>query len=317
MTFTPQKQSFTGKIREARIGGSSSQISIGGENTLPLHSFEGDIPNPPAIAIEIWDEKPEDWAEELSKHYGDVYDDPVKWAKKAVEQFGADLICIRLASTDPNGSNKSADEAAKTVAAVANAVDVPLIVCGSGSVENDADVLKKASEAAQGKNVLLGQAEDSNYRPIAAAAMGYKHSLISATPIDVNLAKQLNILINNLGLDFSNIVMGQSSTGSLGYGLEYAYSVMERDKLAALQQNDMTMAVPLVANLGLEAWKAKEAKISQEEMPEWGDAEKRGILWEAITALAFVISGANLLIMRHPEAVKLVKKTVQELSKSL
>lgn len=314
MAFTAQKQSFSGKIREVKIGEGPKAVTIGGENTLPFHSFEGEVPNPPVIAIEVWDQKPE-WPDALMEEYGDALNDPIAWAKKAVES-GADIISLHLISADPNGTNRSVDDVASTVVAVADAIDVPLIVYGCGNLEKDADVLKKAAEVTQNKNVLLAQAEEENYRPITAAAMGYKHSVVSATPIDVNLAKQLNILINNLGLDFTNIVMGQCSTGSLGYGLEYAYSVMERDKLAALQQNDATMQVPLLANLGADAWKAKEAKTSQEEMPAWGDATKRGILWEAVTALAFVISGANVLIMRHPKAVELVKKSISELSKS-
>lgn len=315
MAFTAQKQTFSGKIREIKIGDGAGAVTIGGENTLPFHGFEGDIPNLPVVAIEVWDQRPDSWPDALIAEYSDVMDDPVAWAKKGVEA-GADMISLHLTSADPNGANKSIDEAANVVAAVADAVNVPLIVYGCGNLEKDAEVLKKAAEIAQNKTVLLAQAEEENYRPITAAAMGYKHSVVSATPIDVNLAKQLNILINNLGLDFSNIVMGQCSTGSLGYGLEYAYSVMERDKLAALQQNDTTMQVPLLANLGADAWKAKEARMPEEEMPAWGDSRKRGILWEAITALAFVISGANILIMRHPKAVELVKKSITQLSKS-
>lgn len=314
MAFIAQKQSFSGKIREIKIGDGPNAVTIGGENTLPFHGFEGEIPNQPVVAIEIWDQKPE-WPDALMDEYGDALNDPVAWAKKAAES-GADIISLHLISADPNGANRSVEDVANTVAAVADAVDIPLIVYGCGNIEKDAEVLKKAAEVTQNKNVLLAQAEEENYRPITAAAMGYKHSVVSATPIDVNLAKQLNILINNLGLDFTSIVMGQCSTGSLGYGLEYAYSVMERDKLAALQQNDATMQVPLLANLGADVWKTKEAKTSEEEMPAWGDAVKRGILWEAVTALAFVISGANVLIMRHPKAVELVKKSIAQLSKS-
>lgn len=314
MAFTAQKQTFSGKIREVVIGADGSAVKIGGENTLPFHSFEGSIPNKPLIAMEVWDEAPTNWPEVLIKNFEDVKNDPAAWAKKCVEQYGADLISLHLVSTDPNETNRSADEAAKSVTAVLGAVNVPLIVFGCGNVEKDAEVLKKVSEVAQGKNVLLGQAQEENFKPITATALGYKQNIVSATPIDVNLAKQLNILINNLGLPLDNVVMGQCSTGSLGYGLEYAYSVMERDKLAALQQNDATMQVPLLANLGVDAWKAKEAKTPEEEMPAWGDAEKRGIIWEALTAMAFVISGANVLVMRHPRAVSLVKKTIDSLS---
>jgi acetyl-CoA decarbonylase/synthase complex subunit delta len=314
MAFMAQKQTFSGKIREVTIGGDGSSVKIGGENTLPFHGFEGQIPNKPLIAMEVWDEAPSNWPEALIKNYEDVKNDPAAWAKKCVEQYGADLISLHLVSTDPNGTNRSVDDAAETVKAVLAAVSVPLIIFGGGNLDKDAEVLKKVSEVAQGKNVLLGQAQEENYKSITAAAMGYKQNIVSATPIDVNLAKQLNILISNLGLPLENVVMGQCSTGALGYGLEYAYSVMERDKLAALQQNDATMQVPLLANLGVDAWKAKEAKTSEADMPAWGDAEKRGIIWEALTAMAYLISGANVLIMRHPQSAALVKKAVDSLS---
>lgn len=314
MAFTAQKNSFSGKIREISLGAGEGAVKIGGENTLPFHSFEGSIPNKPLIAMEVWDEEPADWPSALLKNFDDVKSDPLAWAKKCIDEYKADLISLHLVSTDPNKSNKSVDEAVNTVKTVVGSINVPLIVFGSGNTEKDVDLLKKVAEVCQGKNVLLGQAEEENYKPITAAAMGYNQNVISATPIDVNLAKQLNILITNLGLPSEKIVMGQCSTGALGYGLEYAYSVMERDKLAALQQNDATMQMPLIANLGIDAWKSKEAKTPQADMPAWGDEEKRGIVWEALTAMAFLMSGANLLIMRHPKAVSLIKTAIDSLS---
>ncbi len=219
---------------------------------------------------------------------------------------------MQLAGTDPNGENRSSEDAVATVKAISDAVSIPLVVYGSGNVEKDAEVLKKVGGAATSESMIIGPAVEENYKPTTAAAMGYNHVVAGNTPIDVNMAKQLNILMTQLGLDAQKIII-DPTTGALGYGLEYSYSVMERLKLAALQQDDKMTQMPMISNLGKEAWRAKEAKIGQDEEPTWGDAKKRGILWEAITAVSLLISGANILIMRHPEAVKLVRKTLEKL----
>lgn len=313
MAFEKPIDSYSGKIREVEIGPSGKSLKAGGESTLPFYSFEGETPNPLLIAMEVYDRRPEDWAEAVVAPISDVIDDPVAWAKKCVETFNADMICVQLLSTDPNRENSSAEEAAELVKKVAGAINVPLIVYGSGNLEKDPEILRAVSEACSGMDLLIGPAQEDNYKQIVAPALAYKHKVIAQTPIDVNLAKQLNILIGNVGLSPESIVM-DPSTGALGYGLEYTYSVIERDRLAALIQNDEKMQQPIVCNLGKEAWKVKEAKISAKDEPLFGDEEKRGILWEAVTAYSLVLAGANILIMRHPEAVTLVRRIVKMLS---
>lgn len=311
MSFQAPTESYSGKIREIKLG-SETQVAVGGENTLPFYTFEGSIPNGPKIAMEVYDTEPVNWAGELKEVIGDVWGDPVAWAKKCESEFGADMICLQLAGTDPNGANRSVDEAVATVKAVIDAVSIPVMVYGSGNADKDSEVLKAVAEATQGKNVAIGPAVEDNYKSIAAAAIGFGSKVAGETPIDVNMAKQLNILMSNLGVSVDNLLV-DPSTGALGYGLEYCFSVNERIKLAALTQNDNMLQSPTIGNLGREVWKAKEAKISQEEAPQWGDQKKRGIIWETLTATAVMLSGADILIMRHPEAVRLIKNAIAEL----
>jgi acetyl-CoA decarbonylase/synthase complex subunit delta len=259
--------------------------------------------------MEIWDMEPEEWAEAALSPFKDVISDPAAWAKKCVEEYGADMIVLQLKSTDPNGNDASADEAAATVKKVLAAIDVPLIVWGTASVEKDEEVLKKIAEECQGKNLILGPVEDKNHKGIGAAAMGFGHTVIASSPIDVNLAKQCNILLENLGVSMDKMII-DPTTGGLGYGLEYSYSVMERIRMAALAQGDDKLQLPMINNLGNEVWKCKEAKQPIDEAPNLGDPEKRGILMEAVGAVAYLMSGADVLIMRHPESIRLVKSYI-------
>jgi acetyl-CoA decarbonylase/synthase complex subunit delta len=311
MAFQAPVEPSSGKIREMTLG-TKKTVTVGGENTLPFHTFEGAQPHGPKLAMEVYDVKPSGWAEELASVLGDVWSDPAAWAKKCEGTFGADMICLQLAGTDPNGANRSVEEAVATVKAVADAISVPLIVYGSGNAEKDAAVLKAVAEAMQGRNVVIGPAVEENYKSIGAAAMGFGAKVSGETPIDVNLAKQLNIMLSNLGVSLDNLLI-DPSTGALGYGLEYCFSIHERIKLAALKQNDAMLQSPAVANLGKEVWKTKEARIRREEAPQWGDARKRGIMWETLTATAVMLAGADILILRHPETVRLVRKTAAEL----
>lgn len=311
MAFQAPVETSTAKIRELTLG-SKKTVAVGGQNALAFHSFEGTLPNAPKIAMEVFDTTPADWADELKSVLGDVWGDPVAWAKKCEGAFGADLICLQLAGTDPNGANRSVADAVATVKAVVDAISVPLMVYGSGNHEKDAELLKAVAEATQGKNVVIGLAVEDNYKSIGAAAMGFGAKVSGETPIDVNMAKQLNILLTNLGVPLDGLLI-DPSTGALGYGLEYCFSIHERIKLAALRQNDSMLQAPTIANLAKEVWRAKEAKISQAEAPQWGDARKRGIVWETLTATAVMMAGADILIMRHPEAVQLIRKTIAEL----
>lgn len=308
------KINYTGKIKEVTLGVGSKVITVGGETMYPFHLFEGQMPNPPRIAMEVYDAPPEEWPEAALEPFQDVINDPVAWAKKCINVYGAEMICLQLASTDPNGLNRPAAEAAAIAQKVAEAVDVPLIVWGCGNDEKDADTLRRVAELCAGKNLILGPVGEKNYKQIGAGAIGYKHTIVASTPIDVNLAKQLNVLLGNLGVPDGQILV-DPTTGGLGYGIEYTYSVMERDRMAALTQQDERLQFPLVCNLAKEVWKTKEAKMSKDEAPLLGDPKKRGILMEAITAMVLLLAGANILIMRHPEAIKLVKDTIAQLLK--
>ncbi len=314
MAFEIPKQSYSGKIKHVTIGKGGKAITLGGEASYPFYIFEGEMPHAPRIAVEVWDKDPvEEWAGPCYEPIKDVAKDPVAWAKKCVSDFGADAVALILVSTDPNGDNASPEAAAATAKKVADAIDVPLIVYGTSNVDKDAEVLAAVAEACADKNLIIGPVQDKNYKKIGAAALGYNHTVIANSPIDVNLAKQLNILLGQLGVKDSHILV-DPTTGGLGYGMEYTYSVMERDRMAALTQEDEKLQLPIVTYLGQEVWKVKECKQTNEEAPQLGDQTKRGILMEAITAVDLLLAGADLLIMRHPEAVKLTRSMVQELT---
>jgi len=307
------KVSYTGKIKEIPLGDPAKKLSVGGDEAYPFYSFEGGFANPPRVAMDVPDVPPEEAAETLKKHFGDVWNDPAAWAQKCVKEYGAELIDLELVSTDPNGLNRSPEEAIEVVKKVADAIDVPLIVYGTANVEKDSEVLRQICEACEGKHLLVGPVQEGNYKKIGAAAIAYHHTVIANSPIDINLAKQLNILLGNLGVPEQQILI-DPTTGALGYGIEYSYSVMERIRMAALVQEDDKLQLPMICNVGREVWKTKEAKLSTEEAPELGDPESRGILLEAITAETLLMAGANIVILRHPESVKLIKKLIQDLS---
>ncbi|MHB1343302.1 MAG: acetyl-CoA decarbonylase/synthase complex subunit delta [Thermoleophilia bacterium] len=308
LAFQAPTETYKGAIRQADLAG----VAVGGETAFPFHTFEGEMPNDPKLAFEVWDIAPDDWSSTLNGVYGEVFGDPVAWAKKAVADFGADMIYLRLRSTDPNGAGRAPAEAAAAAKAVVEAVDVPVIVVGSGDIERDPEVLKVVAETLADHKVVIGNAEEDTYRSIGAAAMGYQHGVVAFSPMDVNLAKQLNVLLSQLGLDEGAILM-DPTTGALGYGLEYAYTVFERDRLAALSQNDPKMQMPIVATVGQEAWKAKETKVGEDELPGTGDMVTRGLMWESLTAVALLLAGANIVVLRHPDSAGLIRKAVASL----
>jgi len=320
--MTPEKEvaveipkiNYTGKIKEVTLGVGDKAVTVGGETMYPLHLFEGQMPHPPRIAMEVYDFPPEDWPEAALEPFKDVVGNPVAWAKKCITTYGAEMICLQLASTDPNGMNRPSEEAAAIAKQVADAVTVPLIVWGCANDEKDADTLRRVAELCEGKNLIIGPVGEKNYRQIGAGAIAYKHTLVASSPIDVNLAKQLNVLLGNLGVPDGQILV-DPTIGGLGYGIEYTYSVMERDRMAALTQQDERLQFPLVCNLAKEVWKTKEAKLSQADEPRLGDPKKRGILMEAVTAMILLLAGGNILVMRHPEAIGLVKGMIGDLLK--
>jgi len=313
LTFQPSKQVYSGKIREVTLGSGDKAITVGGKGVYSFHSFEGSIPNAPRIAMEVWDKDPtEDWSEAAKAPFSGVLGDPAAWARKCVDAYGAEIIVVQTKSADPNGDNRAAAEVAATVKKVVDAVDVPVIVWGVANHEKDVDVLKQVAENCSGKRAALCPVEEGDYKQIGAACLGYKQVAVASSPIDVNLAKQLNILLGNLGVSQDDLII-DPTTGGLGYGLEYTYSVMERIVQAALTQEDDKLQQPIIANVANETWKCKESNLSAEDAPELGDPTKRGVLMEAITAVDLLIAGADVVVMRHPEAVKLVKKYIAKM----
>jgi len=296
------KDVTTEKIREIVIGEGEKSLKIGEENCLPFYLFDGHMGNGVKIAMEILDVKPEDWPESLAKYFSDVFHDPALWAKKCVEVYSAEAICLYLQGTDPNYLNLDAEHAKQVVKKVTDSVDVPVIIWGSGNSEKDVKIIKEVAELIGGKGIAIGPILESNYRTLAAVAMGYNLPVIASSPIDVNLAKQLNILLENMGLPLDKIIM-DPSIGALGYGIEYAYSVMERIRIAALYYNDTTLQSPFVCAVGREVWATKEAQLPTDDI--FGEQETRGVLMEAITAVVLSLAGGDLLIMRHPKAIEL------------
>jgi len=315
MALEIPKTSYSGKIKEISLGKGDKSVKVGGETAYPFYIFEGEMTNLPKIAMEVFDCPPEEWPEAALEPFAGVTDDPVAWAKKCVDDYGAEMICLQLLSTDPNGLDREVDEAAEVVKKVADAVDVPLIVWGTANHEKDTEVLRKVAEVCQGRDLIIGPVEEGDHKRIGAAALAYHHTVAASTPIDINLAKQLNILLGNLGVPDDLLVMDSTVSG-IGYGIEYAYSVMERIRMAALTQQDEKLQFPLICNIGREVWKSKEVKISEEEDPKLGDAKKRGILLEAMSAMVLLLAGGDVLIMRHPEAIRLVREMMTELAAS-
>ena len=312
------KKTWTNPINAMTIGATgeeggtrTSTVTLGGETTLPFYHFEGAMPNTPVVAMEVWDIAPEEWPDPVKEPFADVMADPGAWAKKCVDEYGADLICLRLKGCDPNGENKSAEDATAATKRVLESVGVPLIIWGCGNTDKDNEVFPAVAEAASGENCLLGTITEDNYKTLTALGIAYNHKLIAESPVDINMAKQVNILALDVGFPAESILI-YPSTGALGYGIEYVYSIMERLRIAGLK-GDKVVAMPILCDIGIEVWGVKEAKAPQSEVPEWGDAKLRGPLWEAATAYVYLLAGADVLIMRHPEAVRMAKETIGRL----
>ncbi len=305
------KDKWNGKVREVRIGATAAEggtraktVVVGGQTSMPYLHFETATPNPPVIAIEIKSRKPEDWSPLLYQAWGEAMQHPADWAH-AAQIAGADLLALWLTPED------TPQDAVQAVKSVLNASGLPLMVFGPGQAEKDNDLLVAVSDAAKGERLVLGICEDKNYRTIVASALANGHLVSARTPMDVNLAKQLNILITDMGLPPDRILM-DPTTGALGYGIEYGYSVMERLRLAALQGDSMTQ-LPMIVTPGFEAWKTKEAKAGTGVPESWGDWLQRSIHWETLTALTLLESGADIVVLRHPHSVQRIKAAIAEL----
>lgn len=312
MPFTAKSGKFNAKINTVEIGTGEKAIKIGGENVLPFYAFDDAIENAPKVGIEITDGGMENEPECVQKYYEGCAT-VVDMAKKAATFEGVDFLSIRLEGGDPNGKNKSTEELIQLVKEIADAVDLPLVVCGCKNVEKDAELLDKAAAALEGKNALILAAKEENYKTIGASAgLAYKQIVGAESAVDINLAKQLNVLLTQLGVDGKSIVMNVG-TAAAGYGFEYVVSTMDRVKAAALSQGDVTLQMPIITPVASEVWGVKEAIASEADMPEWGCEEERGIDMEVETAAAVLASGSNAVILKHPESVKTIKTLITEL----
>ncbi len=308
------------KVHELKLGASAQEggtrakvFKVGGQAALPFLFDEGEIPNAPIIAAEVCDIREEDSPKAIEDALGGLESDPLDLAKKMVDETGADLICLRLQGIHPDSGNRSSQEALNLTLSLLKKVKTPLIILGSGENNKDNEVLPVLSEATKGERLMFGCAVQENYKTLTAACIADGHNIIAESPIDVNIAKQLNILISDLGMPLDRIAINPT-IGALGYGIEYAYSIMERARIAALS-GDKMLAMPFICFVGQEAWRAKEAKARGPEFSQWGEASERGIMWEVLTAMAMIQAGADILTMRHPEAIKIVKKAIAGLMK--
>jgi len=289
-------------------GSRNSTVTVGGQSAMPHLSFDGESPHPPVIAAYVSDIVP-DWPDFIKKAVGSEINSPVEWAQKAVEEFKVELVSIKLRGGLAETKDRSPEECARLIEDLLRAVDVPLIIWGSGNEEKDRLILQECSQAARGENCLLGSATESNYMTMAAICKADKHKLISEAPVDINIGKQVNILLDDNGFSLDDIVMFQT-TAALGYGFDYVYTIMERARSAGLQ-GDKLMARPQLCDIGEEVWRTKEATVGEDVLPGWGNVEKRGPMWEAVCAEGYLQAGADILIMAHPEAIKIIKSTIK------
>ena len=313
MEIPEVQEKWTSRINTVTLGATQAEggtrggtVTVGGQSTMPFLTFEGEIPNPPVLAGFVADTPP-DWPDILKDAIGSEIGSPAEWAQKAVEEYGVDLISLKMVGADPAGNDASPDACAKVVEEVLKAVDVPLIIWGCGDDEKDNAVLPECSQAAKGENCLIGSAKESNYMTVVAICKADKHKIISEAPVDINIGKQVNILLQDAGFDLKDVVMFQT-TAALGYGFDYVYTILERARIAGLK-GDKLMAAPQICDVGGEVWRIKEATVDEDILPGWGKLEKRGPAWEATCAGTYLQAGADILVMAHPEAIA----TVQDL----
>ena len=312
MPFTAKSGKFNASINTVEFGTGDKAVKIGGENVFPLYSFDAAIENAPKVGIEITDFGMEHEPECIKKYYEGCAT-LADMARKAASMEGVDFLSFRMEGGDPNGANKSTEELIGELKEIADAVDLPLVVCGCKNFEKDAELFSKAAEALNGKNAVILSAKEENYKTVGAAAgLAYKQIVGAESAVDINLAKQLNVLISQLGVDSKSVVMNVGSA-AVGYGFEYVISTMDRVKAAALQQGDANLQMPIITPVASEAWGVKEAMASETDAPEWGSQEERGIDMEVETAMAVIAAGSNAVILKHPESIKIISGLMKEL----
>ena len=313
MAFTPKKQAFSARINAVTLGTGEKSIVIGGENVLPFYTFDAPIENKPRIAVEISDKG---LAGIVSPGILDFYagcQSVVDMARKAETMEGASAICLHFESADPNAENTSVADCVELARAVADAVSMPILVMGCKNIEKDAELFNAICDALQGKNILVLSAREENYKNVGASAgLAYNQKVGAESAVDINLAKQLNVLLSQLGVPSESVCMNVGSSAA-GYGFEYLSSTLDRVKAAALAQNDAQLQMPIVTPVSPETWGVKEAMSPEEETPEWGPLDERGIEMEVCTASACLVGGTDLVIMRHPAAVATIARFIDSL----
>jgi acetyl-CoA decarbonylase/synthase complex subunit delta len=302
-------KAWPGAVREVTLGaGRRVPLVVGGGTGLPLHTFEARFPHRPGLALEVTDADPPRWPAAVRAAWEGVLGRAPAAAERAVKQYGADLVMVNLIGTHPDRGDRSPEQAAADVRAVLDAVTVPVIVKGPGAGAKQNDVLARVAEVCAGEGLVLHSACQEDYKTAAAVAVAYGHVLIAESPIDLNIAKQVNILLSEASVDLGRVLL-DPLTGGLGYGLEYTYSVMERIRLAALG-GDAMLNAPLVCLVGEEVWAAKEVKVPVAKEPAWGEEGPRGIHWEVATAMGLLLAGADVLVLRHPDALARVRRAI-------
>ena len=313
MSFAPKTQPYSGKINAVTLGTGDKAIVIGGQNVLPFYTFDAPIEHAPKIGVEISDAANEWTVPGLVEFYAGCTT-MAERAKKAETIEGADFLCLHFESADPNGANRSVEDCVADAKAVAEAVSMPIVVLGCKNLEKDGELLSKIAEALQGKNVLCMSAKQENCKTVGASVvLAYGQKVGAETADDINLAKQLNIMLKkDANVASENIVM-DIGTAAVGYGYEYAASTFDRIRLAALAQSDADLQMPILATVALDTWGVKESTATEEDEPAWGCQEERAIGMEVATAAADLTGGADAVVLRHPASIATVKKFISEL----
>ena len=313
MAFNPKKQAYNASINAVTLGVGEKSIVVGGENVLPFYTFDAPIANSPKIALEISDKGVSSLQMPGMKAAFEGCATVADMAKKAEGIEGVSAVCLHFESADPNGENKSVEDCVAIAKEVAEATALPIIIMGCKNIEKDAEIFNKCSEALQGKNIVVLSAREEDYKTVGASAgMAYNQKVGAESAVDINLAKQLNVLLSQLGVPAQSILMNLGSSCA-GYGYEYLSSTLDRVKAAALAQNDAQLQMPIVTPVSTETWNVKEAMLSEDEAPEWGSVEERGIEMEITTAAACLTSGSDVVIMKHPAAIKTIAQFIDSL----
>ncbi len=312
MSFVPKTQPFSGKINAVTLGTGDKAVVIGGQNVLPFYTFDAPIENAPKIGVEISDAADSWDVAGLTEFYAGCTT-MAERAKKAETMEGADFICLNFESADPNGADLRVEDCVADAKAVAEAVSMPIVIMGCKNMEKDGKLFAAIAEALQGKNILVMSAKNEDYKSVGASvALACGQKVGAETADDINLAKQLNIMLKGLNVPAESIVMN-IGTAAVGYGYEYVASTLDRIRDAALKQSDADLQMPIIAPVSTDTWGVKESSASEEDEPAWGCREERGISMEISTAAANLTGGADAVIMRHPAAVATIKKFINEL----